>query len=464
VGVPLRVVNSNIFESDVGADTKICVITQCALFGEFELRLSLPSVSIMALNTVLADHCYCRTTEDPNFGNCENPMQLEIRRSNRQKERKLLNHGLTPIRHFDEYDSTKLAPCRIARWTSLFAPHRRRKKEKPSRKRREVFFSKRPGTDEDSSDDSNSNSPKVPPPKPPSAAEAMKRLLHVRMNLIFKAQQETLRLWQLIQQENLEKLRKSSGIECQLSPAPLAIGAKSQVQQPTRLDANTCNQRVKEIFDLIDPLLLNTGYKPDTSAAKKIEHVTPNALKHHGALNVPHLNGASNVQHSSTSNVVLGNAASNVSQCSDALYLSQRSDALNLPQHASTVKRSGQEVKFQLRNPSSVLNNALHLVKKDTTLTQSETEYVMSKQGTAVHCDTEHVKTKHGGDKVEEYDTMENSETEQLTPVHSGTEFVMKHRRKRRHKKVTRAHVPGSRQFCVSHDFSIVYTTVSPIW
>jgi len=427
----------------------------------------------MALDTVLADHCYCRTTEDPNFENSENPTQLEIRRSKRQKERSLPGLGLTPIRHFDEYDSTKLAPCRIARWTSLFAPRRRRKKEKPSRKPRKVFFSKRPGTDEDSSDEADSNTPKESPPKPPNAAEAMKRLLHVRMNLIFKAQQETLRLWQLIQKENLEKLRRSSGNECQLSSVTQGTGAKSQVEQPKSLNANTCNQRVKEIFDIIDPLLSNTICKPDASAVKKIERITPNALNHNGASDLPHLNGASNVQHSVASNMPLISAAFNVPQCNNVPQSSnknaanvQHSGIPNVPQPTGTIKRSGQEVKFQLRNPNSfVLNNGLHLVKKDATPKQSETEYVMSEQGMAMHCGTEHVKTINGSDEAEDYDTIEGSETEQLTPVHSETEFVMKRkRRKRRRKKVTRAYVPGSRQFCVSHDFSIVYTTVSPIW
>ena len=430
----------------------------------------------MALDTVLADHCYCRTTEDSNFGNSESPTQLEIRRSKRQKERSLPGLGLTPIRHFDEYDSTKLAPCRIARLTSLFAPPRRRKKEKPSRKPRKVFFSKRPGTDEDSSDEADSNTPKEPPPKRPDAAEAMKRLLHVRMNLIFKAQQETLRLWQLIQKENLEKLRKSSGNEYQLSSVTQGSGAKSQVEQPKSLNANTCNQRVKEIFDLIDPLLSNTVCKPDVSAVKKIERITPNAFNYNGASDLPHLNGASNVQCSVASNLPLISTAFNVPQCSNVPSVPQcsnknatnvqHSDVPNVSHPTGTIKRSGQEVKFQLRNPNSfVLNNGLHLVKKDATLKQSETEYVMSKQGMAMHCGTEHVKAIDGSDEAEDYDTMEGSETEQFTPVHSETEFVMKRkRRKRRRKKVTRAYVPGSRQFCVSHDFSIVYTTVSPIW
>ena len=415
----------------------------------------------MALDTVLADHCYFRSTEDPNFGNSDSPAQLETRRSKRQKERRLPSLGLTPIRHFDEYDSTKLAPCRIARWTSLFAPRRRRKKEKPSRKRREVFFSKRPGTDEGSNDDASS--PMKPPPKSPSAAEAWKRLLHVRMNLVYKAQQETLRLWQLIQEENLERSTKSSGIESQASPTTTTqtTGATSQVEQPKCLDANTCNQRVKEIFDLIEPLLSNTGYKLDAPATvKKTEHVTQTILRHNSASNMLQCNGTSNVQPSVASNMPLLNAT---------LKVPQRSDASNVPQRTGTVKRSRQEVKFQLRNPySAVLNNGLHLVKKDAALKHSETEYTTSKQvngGMPVHCETECVEPQHGGDEVNGYDTMECSETEQLTPVHSETELVMKHKkRKRRRKKVTRAHVPGSRQFCVSHKFSIVYTTVSPIW
>ena len=420
----------------------------------------------MALDTVLADHCYCLSTQDPNLLDAENPASHEIRRSKRQRERSLPGIVITPIRHFDEYDSTKLAPCRIARWTSMFPLSRRRKNGKPTRK---VLASKFPGTDGNSTNDANS--PVKAPPKPPSAADAMKRLLHVRMNLIYKAQEETLRLWQLIQEENLEKLIKGGLVsENAASSDSQTNGANSQVdprpEQANCLDADACNKRVKEIFDILDPLLSTVDGKPDDTAVKNTKHALPSVLQHMSS------GAASMVQHNTT-NVHQDSAASNVHRHDGSVSNMPRHDApqcnniSSAPQAVSHCsgnlkKISEHEVKFQLRNPNTAtLNNGLHLVKKDAPLDHIETECVVLRQVKGKSMDMHETEQNHCNDDRDKCDTMESSETEQL----SESEFLPKQKkRKRKHKKISRAYVPGSRQFCVCHDFSIIYTTESPIW